>query len=98
MRDGASLVEFSAHVDVHIATLYEWEKAHPEFYEAKKRAVQVSEAWWTEKGRTKLEDHKFNHVLWYMNMKNRFKWRDKHEVEHSGKIDIHVSADGFDRL
>ena len=47
----------------------------------------MCEAWWTEKGRSKLEDPKFNHVLWYMQMKNRFKWRDRQEVEHSGTVE-----------
>lgn len=80
---------------VHIDTMYEWEKVHPEFSEALKKGVELSRAWWEKRGRTSLNDETFSATLWYMNMKNRFKWTDRQEVsgdperpvEHNHRVD-----------
>lgn len=93
MRDGKSLAEFAAHINVARDTVNEWANVHPEFSAAKKHAIELSEAWWTSQGRIALREREFNHVLWYMNMKNRFGWRDKQEIEMDNKIHIHIDAD-----
>ncbi len=57
-----------------------------EFSEAVKQGRQVAEAWWQVQARKGLFTHdgeKFSASLWFINMKNRFGWRDKQEVEHS---------------
>lgn len=48
--------------------------------------LEIYEAWWVARGREKLEERDFNHVLYYMNMKNRHGWRDKIEHEHKKEI------------
>lgn len=91
MSEGASLVEVAADLGVSRATLSKWQvdEEKPEFVEAIKRGVELSEAWWMRMGRESLRDSKFNHGLWYMNMKNRFGWSDRQQVEHSGDVHIH---------
>lgn len=62
------------------------QKREPEFSEAVKEGRQLAEAWWNGQGRKGLftyDGEKFSASLWFMNMKNRFGWRDKQEVEHS---------------
>ena len=87
MSQGASLVEVAADLGVSRATLSKWQDddEKPGFVEAIKSGIELSEAWWMREGREALRDRQFNHGLWYMNMKNRFGWSDKQQVEHSGE-------------
>jgi transposase len=83
MREGASIEEVAADLDISKTTLYNWAEAHEEFMNAKKRGEELSLSWWVKQGRIQLQNRDFSATLFYMNMKNRFKWRDKHEVDHS---------------
>lgn len=55
-------------------------KEEPEYSAAIKRGLQISENWWLKEGRGNLKNTKFSATLWYMNMKNRFGWKDRHEI------------------
>ena len=94
MSEGASLVEVAAELGICKGTLHDWKKANAEFSDSIKRGVQLSQAWWEKQGRTNLfnpyQGDSFSASLWYMNMKNRFGWRDKQEVTGSdgGPIDV----------
>lgn len=66
-----------------------WLKEEQEFSETVKMGRTLSEAWWVKQGRKYLtansmpETIKMNYTGWYMNMKNRFKWSDKQEIEQT---------------
>lgn len=81
MAEGASIAVVARELGVCKDTIYAWEKDESKaaFSDAIKRGRELSEAWWSERGRLELYNSKFNHVLWYMNMKNRFGWSDKVE-------------------
>lgn len=36
----------------------------------------ISQAWWERQGRMNVNNKQFNATVWYMNMKNKFGWRD----------------------
>jgi len=97
MADGMSVTEVAAHIGVSKSTVYKWAEDRPAFSDALKEGMERCEAWWESQGRRNLHVKEFNHVLWYMNMKNRFGWRDKQEVEHGGKdggaIILQISQD-----
>lgn len=79
MSEGASKTEVAAELGVTKETLYQWINKYPEFSDAIKKGEGLCEAWWEKQGRKSMHDQKFNASLWYMNMKNRFKWSDRQE-------------------
>lgn len=86
MSNGASQAEVKAKLSLSNDLFSRLIKDEIEFSETIKKGMLLREAWWEKKGRENLENKNFSPVLWYMNMKNRFGWKDKQEVEHSGKI------------
>lgn len=75
-----------------------WIKEEPEFSETIKKGKLLSEAWWVKIGREKLSDNRFNYTGWYMQMKNRFGWRDRTEVEHSGEMTLNDKEEARHKL
>lgn len=97
--EGASDVEIKAYIYTLRKTFSNdlwdrWLKEEPEFSETIKIGKMLSEAWWAKTGRKNLNNKDFSYTGWYMNMKNRFGWKDKQEIdqktEHSGGIQIEI--------
>lgn len=64
-----------------------------EFREAEKIRQELCEVWWHRQGRRMTQDGQGSSAVWIFNMKNRFGWRDKHDIEHSGGISVVVAPD-----
>ena len=61
-----------------------WMKEDEEFSITIKKGRMLSESWWNKSGRKNLKEKDFSYTGWYMNMKNRFGWRDKQETTLQG--------------
>lgn len=57
-----------------------WIKEEPEFSETIKMGRIIAEAWYTKLGREQLVNSFFPFAGWYMQMKNRFGWKDRQDV------------------
>ena len=80
-QEGASEVEWRVKLSISQDLYYRLLKEEDEFSITIKKAKEICEAWWLKQGRMNLKESKFQTVLWYMNMKNRFGWRDKSTEE-----------------
>jgi len=93
MSEGLSYEAFAALIGVHRSILYDWEKSHPEFSEAKDVGFGKSLLFWEKLGRDNIlntsesfgegqsSSKSLNGSVWIFNMKNRFRWRDKQPDE-----------------
>jgi len=63
-----------------------WLIDEPIFSETIKKGRELSKGWWHKQGRKNLKDSEFSPTLWYMNMKNRFGWRDNQNINHGGQF------------
>lgn len=65
-----------------VSTWYALKERDREFNETLIICKQFQEAWWIGISRTSINKQFFQHASWFANMKNRFGWRDKTEIEH----------------
>lgn len=78
---------------------------HVIWYALKEREAQFAEtikighmlcyAWWKAQARKNINNSFFNAALWFMNMKNRFAWKDKVDIDHSGAIGLYEKYKGL---
>ena len=89
MAKGYSKIMVAAELDIDQDTLHRWckDEDKKDFYDAIKKGVSLSQAWWERQGLEALRDKDFSYTGWYMNMKNRFKWSDNQNVNVGGQED-----------
>ena len=103
MAEGYSYEAFAGRIGTCKQTLYDWEKANPEFLDAKRTAFERSRFFWEKQGidgvwaietfseeGKKEYSKKLNSTAWIFNMKNRFNWTDKKDVTHGGDVKINL--------
>jgi transposase len=106
MEKGYSYESFAGLLGVSKQTIYDWEKANPEFLDSKKRATEKSRLFWEKVGienivnietMEKDESGSFtavkkslNSAAWIFNMKNRFK--DDWKDKHETELSGNVGT------
>jgi|SRR5690625_2571073 len=54
-----------------------------EFRVTVKNAQDLCQVWWERQGRKMAVGEDGNATVWIFNMKNRFNWRDKKDIDHA---------------
>lgn len=83
--EGASIIELAVCLGISRTTFYQLSKRDKKFANTVKKCKELSESWWLRNGREHLQNRDFNYVGWYMQMKNRFGWRDKQDITTGNK-------------
>lgn len=98
-KEGKSFCQMACAMDITEETLYQWKKSKPDFSESLKKARQHAQAWWEDHGQrgTIGQIDGFNSTSYVWQTKNRFPdaFRDKHEIEHSGEVEVTVTIGGI---
>ena len=89
-KKGASIIELSVYLEISRDTFYALSDREEEFSDTVKMCKEFSEAWWHERGRKNLTNPAFSYTGWYMNMKNRFGWKDKQEISGDQQNPVQV--------
>lgn len=88
--EGASDVEIKALIwkkkGMFSNTLWNrWLEEEEEFSQTIKMGRTFAKSWWEKKGRSGVDSQEINSTMWYMNMKNRYGWRDKQDITSDEK-------------
>lgn len=83
MAQGNSIVQFAAHVGVHVDTVYNWAEQRPSFLEGLNRGRTASEAWWEHEYKKMMYIRDVNSPLVIRYMATRFKWTDRSATDHT---------------
>ncbi len=74
LAEGKNKITVASELGISYQRFCTWRKLYKEFNYACMVGDQLSLRFWAETGRLNLFNPKFNHVLWMMNMSNRFRW------------------------
>lgn len=72
-KEGLSIAQMAARLEVAKATLWDWAQSHPEFSVALADARTFAQSWWENAGQTGIFAEKFNAQAWKFIVANRFK-------------------------
>lgn len=84
MAEGFSFESFAGKVLVSRQTIYSWLEKSSNFLDSKRRGEMACLYFWENasiKGMFNTQDTKLNVGNWVFNMKNRFNWKDSHQID-----------------
>lgn len=98
MSQGYSKEALAGHFGISGETLRQWIEEHDEFSAAIKEGIEASRHEWERIGVEGSKGSKcFNATGWIFNMKNRFGWRDRHEISGDDAapfvVNVNLNAD-----
>jgi hypothetical protein len=85
MSQGMGIETVCLYLGVTCDVMRKWRKNNKNIDSLIKYGKQLEKQWWLEQGRLNIYNKDFNHVLWMMNMSNRFDW-NTNKKEVNGKV------------
>lgn len=82
-QDGGSAVEARSLLGIAQTAWDTLLEDSEDFRLTEKQRQALCEVWWERQGRRMVKDGQGNATVWVFNMKNRFGWRDKQEIDHT---------------
>lgn len=102
-QDGGSAVEARCLLGLSTTSWKTLIDDSEDFRKTEKERQALCEIWWERRGREMAAGSDGNATVWIFNMKNRFGWRDKQDIDHkssdgsmSPPSRIVIEAAGFD--
>lgn len=98
--EGKSRMYMCAMLEIDPQTMINWERAHPQFFDALGQALRLSQVWWEDKGQKGMETPGFNAPIWSRSMAARFPndWREKTHVTVEQPDTSHLALEEIDAL
>ncbi len=82
-RTGGSEVEMRVALGIGESAFYTLCEDSTQFQRTRKKAKDLCQVWWEKRGREMAVGEDGNPTVWIFNMKNRFSWRDKQDIEQT---------------
>lgn len=82
-QEGGSAVEARCLLGIGTSAWETLLEDSEEFRQTEKERQALCEVWWERQGRRMTGGGDGNATVWIFNMKNRFGWRDKSEIDHT---------------
>lgn len=90
MNKGLSFESFAGLIGVTKETIFNWLEKNKQFFDSKKKGEVRCRLFWERLGIAgssgKLKN--FNCGTWIFNMKNRFAWKDRQEIDQNSNINV----------
>lgn len=86
-KQGKSIAQMASHFDVDKASIFDWDKSHPDFSTALARAKAHSQTWWENTAQQNMDNRNFNAQLWLKSVASRFRddYTEQTKTEITGK-------------
>lgn len=82
-QEGGSAVEARCLLGIGESAWYTLLEDSEDFRRTEKTRQELCEVWWERQGRKMAMGADGNATVWIFNMKNRFGWRDKQDLNHT---------------
>ena len=87
-KQGKSITQMAAKLDLDKATLLRWKEEKEEFNTALTRALTYSQDWWENEAQLGLKDRNFNAAIWHKSVASRFREDYAEKREEAPQITI----------
>ena len=94
MAKGLSFESFAGVVGTCKETIYRWLHENKEFVDARRHAIAKNRIFWEQKGIDGMQGDisGFNATSWVFNMKNRFGWNDRQDINIEATTNIKLNS------